>query len=554
MRIWRVVGLEAGQWRRAVGLWALLLCVTAAFEFARGAVVSVFLERLGSRALAPAFVLEGGLRLVAAAAYFFLVKRLSYSRLMGLTTAAYGAGLALLSFSLESGSDAGLMACFAMERVTFNLVTLHWGVYVVDFFTVRESSTAFPFIYSAEPLAALPAGLLLVFLPDGIAPSLLFAVPLLLVAAAVGLIAWNRRLAVDSPRVAIHAAAEGKAAQAKAWRYVMTAPIVRHMAIASAVLILVRADLEVSYGQVLEEMFGSAADIRRFWGWYVLAANAVLFVLQFFFSARLTKALAPTRVNLSYAVGVLASFGLLLVLPGVPSVVLSKFAREEMKSFLKTPFSVMIYGAMADFARAHARMAVFGVIMPLASVGSGLLLMAASAGSVDPRWFAWPGLAGGVLFIAVTLLQNRAYKLALIDLLSAKLGLGTHSGLTSTVLKIPDARTFEVQRVRERPDHILVRGRFARKLMPDLYDCVTPEDELTVDLTERLQDLLLAVELYRPKGAPYLRGLLVAAFKDRRVDVVDNALEVVSSILPARLAARGRTMLRLGLEKGLELT
>jgi hypothetical protein len=67
---------------------------------------------------------------------------------------------------------------------------------------------------------------------------------------------------------------------------------------------------------------------------------------------------------------------------------------------------------------------------------------------------------------------------------------------------------------------------------------------------ELLEELLLAVELYRPRGAPHLRGFLVTALKDRRVDLRDNAVEVISSILPPRLAARGRTLLSAALEIG----
>ena len=548
--ICRIVGLEPRQWRRAITLWALWFCLAAAFELARGTVMSIFLERLGSRELAPAFVLEGVLRLAAAALYLFLVKRVSYPKLMALAAGAYAVSLLTLISVLGAESNQGFLFFFVVERVSLTLIMMHWGVYLVDFFTVRESATAIPFVYSAQPLGALPAGALLAFCPS-LEVSDLFFIPVALVLASTLFIWRSAGILPESPRIRVAPRAAG-AGQVR--RYLLNAPVVRYMALATAVMVFVRATLEVSYSSVLETQYADGAAIRAFWGNYVIWANLVVFAAQFLFSARLMRALAPTRVNLVYAAGVVVSFLTLFVCPGAGAIVFAKFVRKEVKAILKTPFSIMIYGAMADYARAYARMAIFGVVIPLSGIVTGLLLMGLEALDASTSWIVLPGLAGGVAFVGVTMLQNRAYKLALIELLERKLDVTSRSGTTSTLLRQADGRILDIRAVRERMDYYLARGRYARRLFPDLYSGFDPSaDDATVDLEELLDELLLLVELYRPKGAPHVRGLLVAALKDQRTDLVDNAAEVIDSILPANLARKGRTLLSVGLEKGVQV-
>jgi len=452
---------------------------------------------------------------------------------------------------LGAESNQGLMFFFVVERVSLTLIMMHWGVYLVDFFTVRESATAIPFVYSAQPLGALPAGVLLAFCP-GLSESDLFFIPVALVVASTLFIWRTARLLPESPRIRV---APQTAVKGEVRRYLLRAPVVRYMALATAVMVFVRASLEVSYSAVLECEFSDAAHIREFWGNYVIWANLAVFAAQFLFSARLMRAFAPTRVNLVYAGGVVVSFLTLFVCPGATAIVFAKFVRKEVKSILKTPFSIMIYGAMADYARPFARMAIFGVVIPLSGIITGLLLMGLEAADASTTWIVLPGLAGAVAFVGVSMLQNRAYKLALIELLEHKLTESSRSGATSTLLRQADGRILDIRAVRERVDYYLVRGRYARKLFPDLYSGFDPTaDDATVDLEERLDELLLLVELYRPKGAPHVRGLLVAALKDQRTDLVDNAAEVIDSILPASLARKGRTLVSVGLEKGVQVS
>ena len=552
MRVWKLVGLSGGQWRRASTLWLLLLCLTFAFELASETIKALFLDEIGSKALPPAFALEAALRLGATALYFLLIRKTSYHSVMGATTLIYVAILVTLMLMLKSGMTGGLTAFYALERVAFKLIMLHWGVYVIDYFTVGESATAFPFIYSAQPLGSVGAGVLLAVNPlDDLSYLFIIAIA----AALISLVCLRRatKVLADSPRIQVKAPGKDPAEKWRAaWTYAWKAPVVRYMALATVGLVFVRALLQISAAHVMETTFVSARDIGHFLGYYKIGSNVLVFALQSLLSARLMKALAPTRVNFSYALLTVAGFAGLFLCPGTSTLVFAEMVRKELKTILKTPFSVMMYGTMADYARAPARIAVFGIAVPLAGIVVGLSLMALNLVNLKLSDLLIPGMAVGLVFVVVTGFQNRAYKLALIDLLREKLGYEPTGG--SSISHLPDGRILDIRAARQRADYLLSRHALGKRLFPAFYeDSGNPATVAQSVLVERLEELLLLVELYRPHGAPHLRKLVVAALEDRRTDVLDNATQVMSCLLPPPEAASARRLLTAGLARGLTL-
>ena len=532
-------------------LWSLLFLLTLAFELGSDVIKALFLNRIGTAALPPAFVLEASLRLLATVLYFFLLRRRSYARVMVVTTVIYGLTLGFLLTMLQSGASGQLTIFFALEQVAFKLLMLHWGVYVVDFFTVGESSTAIPAVYSAQPFGAVVAGLLLAWGPfEDI--SWLLLVGALAIVGALALFPGVHRARKESPRVLLDEPPEDDdgTMQTGSWSYVLRAPVVRYMALATMSLVLVRAVLQVSAAYVMEEQFQTARGIGAFLGYYKVYANVLVFGLQATLAARAMRRFSPPRVNLSYSVLTIAAFASLFVLPGNATLVFAESVRNEWKSLLKTPFSVMMYGTMADYARAPARIAIFGILVPLGGILAGLGMMGVQQAGIEGRYLALAGVGLASLFLVATLLQNRAYKVALVELLRGKLKLTERTQTTSTLLRIPDGRLLDVRAARQRVDYLLIRYRLAQRLFPELVAGGDVGALSGQELIEQLEELLMLVELYRPQGTPRLRGMLVAALADRRTDLMDNAFEVVRSVLPPRQARYAASLLQLGLEKG----
>jgi hypothetical protein len=550
MGFWRIFGLEKAQWRRAILLFALLFLLTLAFEVGSDVIKALFLNRVGSKALPPAFVLEASLRLLATVLYFFLLRHRSYGRVMVVVTVAYGLTLGLMLSLLQSGADGQLTLFFALEQVGFKLIMLHWGVYIVDFFTVGESATAIPVVYSAQPLGAVVAGVLLAWEPfEDI--SWLLVVGVGAIAGALLVYPAVQRARRQSPRVLVGAPDPGEEGATGGWDYVFRAPIVRYMALATVALVLARAVLQVSAAYVLESQFKTARGIGAFLGYYKVYSNVFVFGLQATLAARLMRRFSAPRVNLSYAFLATAAFLGLFCFPGSATLVFAESVRKEWKSILKTPFSVMVYGTMADYARAPARIAIFGVIVPISGVLAGLGMMGVQRLGLGGQYLALAGACFGLVFIAVSLLQNRAYKVALVELLQDKLQrASTPTHTTSSLLKVPDGRILDIRHAREQLGYLAIRYRVAGRLFPELLAAFDPATISGPELLDRLEEMLLLVELYRPHGTPNLRSMMVAALTDGRVDLLDNATEVIRSVLPPHLARMAANLLDCGAARG----
>ncbi|MBM4355269.1 MAG: MFS transporter, partial [Deltaproteobacteria bacterium] len=365
MRLWQLAGIEAGSWSRALALWLVLLAVTASGELGAETLRALLLDRAGSDALPPAFALEAVLKLTAIPAYFWLSRRFSNRQLMAVTIGLYAAVTALIALAPASLLSGWLVPAFALEAVAQNLLVLHWGVYLVDFFTVRESTSSFAFIYSAQPLGALVAGGLLIWHPFGRLADLIYVAAGLAAGGLVLAARAGRRLA-ESPRIQVGVGrgqtaeegsglgaacpakpwrsgvgsgpeapgaadpAAGTGGQASqrgegrpversepcrpgwlsrfagpgrsrrdgtggypAWRYVLRAPVVRTMAVATAVMVLARSLLQVSGSHVLAEQFETEGRIGEFLGQYKLWTNVVVFAVQALGAARLMRQLSP---------------------------------------------------------------------------------------------------------------------------------------------------------------------------------------------------------------------------------------------------------------------
>ncbi|MBM4372761.1 MAG: hypothetical protein FJ098_13980, partial [Deltaproteobacteria bacterium] len=251
------MGGERRYGLRVAVLWALFFIMTAGTELGSGLTEAMLLARLGASNLGAAFILEALLRLGSTAGYLWFADRVRAGALFrGISWVNLAAGLALAG-ALAADLPGSVLLFYGAVRVLENILVLHWGVYLVDFFSVRETTRAFPVIYSAGRVASFAAGAAL----SGIAgaSSAAWGVGLYLVsgAALLGLVSLIPE-AAGAPggngggsgrrRGTLQGLAEG-------WRYTVRTPLVRAMILASVAMVLMRRLLDSALGVRMEELF-----------------------------------------------------------------------------------------------------------------------------------------------------------------------------------------------------------------------------------------------------------------------------------------------------------
>lgn len=405
---------------RVLVLTLLYSLVVLMLRSAEGASLSLFLEHMGVEKLPYTFLAISLVDLPLAFVYMKLSPRIPNRTLM--------AGLALLlivclgSARLLAGINqgAGLFMAYMAATIINTFMVIQWGVVLLDFFTVEESRRAFPLIYAGSHLGGFFAGLLLrnLALPLG-SENLLLLVP---GAAALA--------------VAVLAALTGKLREGRAWRQgeaarrtilplsvfrklglLKASTLLRAIAAATAVMVLLRLALRYCYGAGFADAFPSPDDLTRFIGTYTMIASVAGIVLQVLATPALLRRLGVPLMNVVYSFAILASFLFSWISPGLAASIAGRFTDMDLKSAIKTPLSAIFYEAMGERRRSDARALILGVVSPLSSLASSLVLIAVAEGGISPYWIATAGSLVAVAFLVLAWLQGRAYRRSLQHLL-----------------------------------------------------------------------------------------------------------------------------------------
>jgi len=532
---------------RVTILWLLFFVMTVGTELGSGLTEAMLLSRIGASKLAHAFIIEALLRLGSTLGYLWFADRVKSPALFRwISWLNLGTGF-LLAGALAGEVAGAVLLFYCIVRVMENILILHWGVFLVDFFTVRESARAFPVVYSAARVAPFCAGLALSSTAAGSAMRL--AVTLYLVAggALVVMVYLSRGAHAASPRIRVGQPPPHKTLKGlvDGWRFIRQAPLVRYMVLASVAMVLMRRLLQYAVGEDLEAIFADEASLRRYIANYMMIASVATFVLQALAAGPILDRLGTTWINAAYAwFALLSAIGLAFA-PGLSTVTLAKGANRDVKQVFKTPVTLLHYGTFPDALRGRVRSAIFGVAIPLATLASGLILV----GLEELGWMGGARLdllviGTGGLFVIASYFQNRGYRLSLVDLLRKKVGVAAAEARGSQVQMARwDGRLLQVREVRRSLWSMLRRSRVATTFSMDLEDTSSSLEELSDDRRlKATEDLMMLVELYRPRGEGHLRSLLLSALDDPRRDVRDTAYMVIRGILPHRYAAQAKLL------------
>lgn len=440
-----LVPIRAGE-RRPVALVGLVAVLYAA-AVAVGDVIaqSIFIERAGADALPRIFLLKAAIDAVAAALYLPATRGRNPAAVLRVALLLYAAvvvaGRALVVARAGSGAAYAL---YVAHECAWTVLTIHWGVYLLDVFDASQARRLFPILFGATRLGGALAGGLIAASAVALGADHLLLAAALLAGLAAAASYWTTSSAAPPPTAlpgaspgevamddeAARAAGGADAARGlRGWRTAMASPLVRAIALSTASMVLVRYALRLVASGELEDAFGGDQDlIAAFLGRFDLVANVASAVLGVLVLPRLLARFGAGAINLAYAVATAVAQGAALIAPSLGSAALARFVEVPLKDAVKTPLSALFYGAERPAQRGPARALVFGAVIPAASVVTGLLLEAAGRSGAPLAVAGGIGLAAALLFIAASARQNRAWRAGLASLVDWKLARAERRG------------------------------------------------------------------------------------------------------------------------------
>ncbi len=392
-------------------LCAVSLCYYAAVTIGDTVAQSVFLSRLGVGALPSIFLLKAGIDVISGLLYLPLTHGRSPRSVWRVILGFYVVIVAVGWWASTTGhSDLGAYLLYAGHEVAWTLAVIHWGVFLLDVFSPSESLRLFPVLFGIGRLGALLGGLVVGSLAMTLGAQNLLGFAILL---ALFAIAASTRLATLPPA----RQPPGTAGQAR--RTAWASPLVQLIALSTATMVMLRYGLRmVSLDEIRSAFDGDSDQVAAFLGLFSVVGNALAFVLGLYVVPRILKRFGVGIANLAYASSTVFAFVLTWLAPGLATASAARFVEMPLKHSLKTPLSVLFYGAENLRIRVAARSLIFGVAIPAATVGAGLCFRSLRdyIGLISIG-----GVALALLYLGICAWQNRCYRERLGHLLREEL-------------------------------------------------------------------------------------------------------------------------------------
>jgi len=445
----RALHLRQGEVGRA--LWVAIIGVSYAAATTLGDDVAqtLFVTRVGARSMPIVFLFKGLLDVVAAALYLPITRGRSPARVWRVAVAIYIATVLAGWLLTANGTSLSAYLLFIGHECAWTILTIHWGVFILDIFDASQARRLFPLMFTAARVGGIFAGVLLraFAAPLGVTNLLFGAAGF---AGLAGLFSYfghgapgRAPMAAGLPSTSMSFSAEGPhqteaddesaAADARAaveetesswhsWWRAARSPLVRIIAWSTAAMVLVRYGL---YMVAIDEVSRSFANdkemVAEFLGLFGAVANTVSILLGIFVVPKIVARLGVGFANLAYAATTVISYAALLFAPSLGTAAFARFTRVQFKDALKTPLSTLFYGAEPPHRRAPARAFIFGVAIPAATIIAAAAFELGGHGGKNLRLVAMLGAAVSVFFLFTCAVQNRRWRRRLIELLRWKL-------------------------------------------------------------------------------------------------------------------------------------
>jgi ATP/ADP translocase len=433
-RIGRLLGLSAPEWPRVVPFATGFFLITGGVELGRVARDAYFLNQVGARAIPYMYVLIAVVMVAASTAYAPLQRRLPAHVLLNRMQA--GGALALVGLSAVlalSPAPPGLLpyAVFCAVEAYLGFLLLHFWNFANAAFDAGEGRRLFPIFGAAGLVGSLAAGLAANVVAALLGAHALFAVWAAILLGTVPLGSRMGRAAGPGggpgpgrPDGRPAPALAGPGAVARLWRQ----PLIRTLAYMTLPLWIAIYVIEYSYYDTMNRVFSDKDRLAGFLGVVVGTGAVIGVVLQTTVTPWCLRRLGVGSTSLVYPLSLTAGATALLVFSLFPEAaggplalggiaLLVVFARLcDVAVFFSVYDSAqqLLYYAIPDDLRYHARTLMSGALVPLCMAGAGLLLLGFRYFREPVYHVAFVGVLLAFLLVAIALSVTPDYLRALL--------------------------------------------------------------------------------------------------------------------------------------------
>lgn len=415
----RLLYLREGELSRLLPFFLLYFLLFCALALADGLSLSLFLDNVGAASLPRTYAVVALANLLLMAGYLLLAERLGSVLMFHVIVGGSLATFAVAWIGLRAGDGTGwYVVLFAGREISFTLAVMHFGTVLQDFFSREELNRVLAIVYAGGRVGGILGGFLLERLAGVLGLLNLIGVFIgLCLASAVllGILGWLL------PRVHTPADAHGdpgvrrpggeaagtleevaRQSFAGFLRFVWASPLLFWNTCTSVFFMLCRWILNYQYSAFFETHFTDQEALARFLGLYTQIALAASLVIQLALVNRLVAWIGIKGTHALYSGLLFAGIGMNLFPMTLSMAVFARVVESELRFGLRNPIMQLITNKFSKTLRVRVRAWSFGVVTPLATLGSSFLLGGLAQAGMT-LWIPTAGVVCGVAYLLTCL-------------------------------------------------------------------------------------------------------------------------------------------------------
>ncbi len=460
----KILNIRTGEWGRLLSISFLLVISALGTVWAQSATYATFVKEVGQSAIIWVQTFSSILSIPFMFIYAAYVDRVDNNRLF-IYIVALGAALKLFSLALTSVISPAwaFLFLYILAVVWLAAWNAQFATYVNELFDIQAGKRAWPIILAAASLASILGGFTLQYLMRRLSASALVGFWLFADLAGIGALLLTKRL-VKSKKIA---PPEIKKEEQGGWprgtkegfAFTVESGLLRWIALGTLVMMALMGLMEYYYNDILSRQFENPAAYAGFLGMLEGISGAVGLAILFFGIGWLTRVWGVKNANLVFPA---LNFLICVGLAGVPFAhaaalyvgSLAFISRSGLRSGLQEPIDALLFNAVPLRIRGRARAFVGGIVTPVGTLASALLLWLLSGSNLAVR--------GAILLLAAVyvvgaFLIRREYTQALVRMLeeedysfllaseAAKLNIADPASLGRLRAKLEESATHEMR-------------------------------------------------------------------------------------------------------------
>lgn len=393
----RLFNIRQHEWPRLLLLFLMAFIAVTGITWGKLTVQPRFWEVVGVHNLGYSFIIEGLLAMTLVALYSPFADRLANDTLLIVIALVSATAVAVGWFLLASNNQkAGYFLLYPLFTVIPFILNLHWWTYVTGFYDARAAKRIVPVLASNARLAGAFAGFSVAAITRWAGSAneviVLWALSLVVMAVLAALspfiLPTPQPTAVSPPSLSTPPAAY-IASIREGYRYVISSPYLRWLALATLLVTLLLTLLKYQSSHIISTAFQTDGLLSQrfrsdteFLGQLEAYANLLMLPVQIFILSRLFGKIGLGKANLLFPAGVggvtsaLLAFSLMALTPGI--VIMGSLAYLTVNVFntvFRNPIDHLLLNAVPLRIKGRARVFVNGLLVQTGCILGGLLLL-----------------------------------------------------------------------------------------------------------------------------------------------------------------------------------